>query len=227
MLSLYKASHLAFPGEAIMDEAKNYTTEYLKQINLNEKFLNKFPIAEEVQFALDFSWHSNLPRSEAKKCIQLYRHDDARLGKILYNNENFLELARLDFNIMQAIHQTELNEVTRWFKQSGLTQLSFARERPVEFYFTVAVGMFEAEFYACRMAFTKIALVTVLNDIYDTYGTVDELKLFTEAVKRWDFSLVDCLPDCMKICFKLWYKTANELAEGAQKEQGRDLLRLF
>eukprot|EP01018_Ginkgo_biloba_P010787 Gb_15698 [translate_table: standard] len=88
--------------------------------------------------------------------------------------------------------------------------------------------MFEAEFYACRMAFTKIAsLVTVLDDIYDTYGKVDELKLFTEAVKRWDFSLVDCLPDYMKICFKIWYKTANELAEGAQKEQGRDLLRLF
>eukprot|EP01018_Ginkgo_biloba_P010771 Gb_25663 [translate_table: standard] len=233
MLSLYKASHLAFPGEAIMDEAKNYTTEYLKQINLNEKFLNKFPIAEEVQYALDFPWHSNLPRLEAKRCIQLYRHDDARLGKILYkmpnvSNEKILELARLDFNIMQAIQQTELKEVTRWFKQSGLTQLSFVRERPVEFYFTVAVGRFETEFYACRMAFTKIAsLVTVLDDIYDTYGTVDELKLFTLAVKRWDFSVVDCLPDYMRICFKIWYKTANELAEGAQKEQGRDLLRLF
>eukprot|EP01018_Ginkgo_biloba_P010656 Gb_07328 [translate_table: standard] len=82
MLSLYKASHLAFPGEAIMDEAKKYTTEYLKQIIDNENFFNKFTNAEEVQYALDFPWHSNLPRLEAKRCIQLYRHDDARVGKI-------------------------------------------------------------------------------------------------------------------------------------------------
>eukprot|EP01018_Ginkgo_biloba_P010669 Gb_38829 [translate_table: standard] len=233
MLSLYKASHLAFPGETIMDEAKNYTTEYLKQINLNENFLNKLSIVEEVQYALDFPWHSNLPRLEAKRCIQLYRHDDARLGKILYkmpnvNNKKLLELAKLDFNILQAIHQTELKEITRWFKQSGLTQLSFARGRPVEFYFMVVVGMFEAEFNACRMAFAKSAsLMTIIDDIFDTYGTVDELKLFTEAMKRWDFSLVDSLPDYMKICFKIWYKTTNELAGEAQKEQRRDLLGLF
>eukprot|EP01018_Ginkgo_biloba_P010885 Gb_10196 [translate_table: standard] len=100
-------------------------------------------------------------------------------------------------------------------KQSGLTQLSFARERPVEYYFTVAVGMFETEFSACRMAFTKIAsLITVL----ETFLTLTE---------PWDFSLVDCLPDYLKICFKKWYKTANELAKEAQKEQGRDLLGLF
>eukprot|EP01018_Ginkgo_biloba_P014922 Gb_20080 [translate_table: standard] len=165
---------------------------------------------KQVQHTLDFSWHSNLPRLEARRCIQLYRHEDARLGKILYtmpnvSNEKFLELAKLDFNIKQAIHQTELKEITRWFKQSGLTQLSFA-----------------------QWPFTKIAsLVTVIDDIFDTYGTVDELGLFAEAVKRWDFSLVDSLPDYMKICFKIWYKTANELPEEAQKEQGRDLLGFF
>ena len=44
---------------------------------------------------------------------------------------------------------------------------------------------FEPQFGYFRRMFTKvIALITVIDDIYDVYGTLDELKLFTDIVER-------------------------------------------
>jgi len=72
-----------------------------------------------------------------------------------------------------------------WFRDSGLPLFTFARERPLEFYFLIAAGTYEPQYAKCRFLFTKVAcLQTVLDDMYDTYGTLDELKLFTEAVRR-------------------------------------------
>ncbi|PWA35780.1 terpenoid cyclases/protein prenyltransferase alpha-alpha toroid [Artemisia annua] len=42
---------------------------------------------------------------------------------------------------------------------------------------------------------TKVAaLVTTVDDIYDEYGSLDELKLFTKAIKRWDINFAEPMP---------------------------------
>lgn len=52
------------------------------------------------------------------------------------------------------------------------------------FLWTVGV-VFEPEFGYCRRMLIKVnALITVIDDIYDVYGTLDELELFTDAVER-------------------------------------------
>ena len=74
----------------------------------------------------------------------------------------------------------------RWWKSSGLGQkLSFARDRLMEsFFWTVGIG-FEPEFSYFRRSLTKInALITIIDDVYDVYGSLDELELFTNAVER-------------------------------------------
>jgi hypothetical protein len=49
---------------------------------------------------------------------------------------------------------------------------------------TVGV-IFNPHFTVCRRGLTKInCFITTIDDVYDVYGTVDELELFTDAVCR-------------------------------------------
>lgn len=65
-------------------------------------------------------------------------------------------------------------------------RLSFGRDRLMECFFWAA-GMtpFEPQFSNIRKGLTKVcSLITLIDDIYDVYGTLDELELFTTAVER-------------------------------------------
>ena len=56
------------------------------------------------------------------------------------------------------------------------------------FLWTVGV-IFEPQFGYCRMLTKVNSLITTIDDVYDVYGTLDELELFTDAVDR----LVSCV----------------------------------
>ena len=52
------------------------------------------------------------------------------------------------------------------------------------FFWTVGMA-YEPQFSNLRKELTKVtAFITVIDDIYDVYGTLDELELFTDAVER-------------------------------------------
>nr|ADE76635.1 unknown [Picea sitchensis] len=70
-------------------------------------------------------------------------------------------------------------------------------------------------------------VATVLDDLYDTHGMLDELRTITEGVRRWDLSLTDDLPENIKIAFRFFFNTANELAVEVVKKQGRDMTALL
>jgi len=67
-----------------------------------------------------------------------------------------------------------------------IERLSFARDRPTEC-FLWTVGIFPEPCYSnCRIELTKtICILLVMDDIFDTYDTLDELVLFTKAIKRY------------------------------------------
>ncbi|KAI8558336.1 hypothetical protein RHMOL_Rhmol04G0083400 [Rhododendron molle] len=85
--------------------------------------------------------------------------------------------------------------------------------------------IFEPKFSDCRKNLTKLAaLVTTIDDVYDVYGSLDELELFTAAVNRWDIEAVETLPDYMKLCFLALYNTTNEMAYDILKRKGVNII---
>ena len=82
-----------------------------------------------------------------------------------------------------------------WWKGIDVaTNLSFARDRVVELYFWILGVFFEPQYSFGRRILTKtICMASIIDDIYDVYGTHEELELFTDAIKRFNTSIQDPL----------------------------------
>ncbi|XP_010261300.1 PREDICTED: terpene synthase 10-like [Nelumbo nucifera] len=217
ILSLYEASYYAFEGESILDEAQRFTRRQLKK-KLKENIAPD--LTREISHAMELPLHWRMQRMEARWFLDTYgmREDMDPL---------LLKFAKLDFNLVQATHQEDLKHVSRWWNNLGLGKaLSFSRDWLVEcFLFTVG-AMFQPEFGFGRRQLTKaVSLINVIDDVYDIYGSLDELQLFTEAVQRWDINNLQDLPEYMQICFMALYNTTNELAYDFLKEHGHDILK--
>jgi (-)-alpha-terpineol synthase len=213
MLCLYEASYLSVEGESTLEEARDFATKNLRQ-SLKRKDI-QHDLAMLVSHALELPLHWRVPRLEARWFIDVY---EGRPDM----NPTLLQLAKLDYNIVQGTHQADLKHASRWWRGTGLgDKLSFARDRLMEsFLWNVEVD-FRPQFGYRRRAATIVnALITVIDDVYDVYGTLDELELFTNAVERWDITAMQQLPDYMKICFLALFNSINEIGYYTLKEQG-------
>ncbi|XP_043702739.1 terpene synthase 10-like [Telopea speciosissima] len=217
ILSLYEASHLAIEGESMLEEAKHFTMKALKEII---KGNNMEPnLAKQVNHALELPLHWRLTKLEARWYIDVYEKKENSVPALI-------QLAKLDFNIVQAIHQEDLADVSRWWENLGLgDQLSFVRDSLVPC-FLWSVGYHpDPQFSKFRIDQAKVnLLITTVDDVYDVYGTLEELELFTDAVERWDIKAIEQLPDYMKICFFAVFNTVNEMAYFHLKEHGIDTI---
>nr|QHU78619.1 ocimene synthase [Albizia julibrissin] len=217
MLNLYEATFLGHQGESILEEAKAFTTTHLR--DMNQHLSNDHVLSQAISHALDLPVHRRTRRLEARWYIDAYaQREDA--------NMVLLEAAVLDFNIVQSTLQKDLQEMSRWWKAMGLaSELSFSRDRLMECFFWAVGIASEPQHSELRKALTKIAcFVTTIDDVYDVYGTLDELELFTASVERWDINAIHVLPKYMKVCFLALYNTVNEMTYEALKEQGHNIL---
>ncbi|KAI3718106.1 hypothetical protein L6452_18958 [Arctium lappa] len=211
LLSLYEASYLGANGEYILSQAKEFTTIQLKRSvsKLSPKHGTK------VLLSLGLPRHLRMTRLEARRYIEEYVNDD-------YRNPIVLELAKLDYNHVQSLLQRELAEVTRWWKDLGLvSKLSFVRDRHLECFLWTVGLLPEKKYSSGRIELAKIiAILLVIDDIYDIYGSYEDLVLFTQAIRRWDLSEMEKLPEYMKICYMALYNTTSEIYDKVLKEHG-------
>nr|WNI01937.1 terpene synthase [Psidium guajava] len=176
LLSLYEACHLRCHDDAILEEAFHFAMTRLESIDERKVSTN---LAKQVKRALKQPLRMGLPRLEARYYIPLYREEPSH-DKVL------LALAELDFNLLREQHQKELGKITRWWKDIDVARkFPFARDRIVELFFWISGVYFEPEFAVAREILTKvIALLSILDDIYDVYGTLEELVILTEAIQK-------------------------------------------
>ncbi|XP_017979597.1 PREDICTED: probable terpene synthase 9 [Theobroma cacao] len=216
LLSLYEASHLGMPEEDVFDEALNFSTKHL--LVLRKKMDgNK---AEQIQQSLEYPLHWRMPWTEARDFIAIYQYD-AKMNSVL------LELAKLNFNIMQSVYLKELQELVEWWEDLNYKErLPFARDRLLESYFwTMGSCPPGPQFSRYRRNLAKFAsMVTALDDIFDVYGSLDELEKYTDAVNRWDLNkAMEELPEYMKVSFSAMYNHVSEMVQDALKDNGMDI----
>ncbi|KAF5478806.1 hypothetical protein F2P56_005336 [Juglans regia] len=214
LLAFYEATHLRVHGEEILDEALSFTTTQLESAKSN---LSN-PLAAQVTHALKQSLHKGIPRLESRGFISLYQDDSS-------HNKAFLKLSILDFNLVQSLHKQELRHIARWWKDLDFaTKLPFARDRVVECFFWIVAVYYEPQYSLARKILTKvIALTSIIDDIYDVYGTLEEIEIFTEAIERWNVRSMNTLPKYMQICYKALLDVFEEIEKELAK-QGRSYL---
>uniref|UniRef100_A0A804JXY5 Uncharacterized protein n=1 Tax=Musa acuminata subsp. malaccensis TaxID=214687 RepID=A0A804JXY5_MUSAM len=87
------------------------------------------PLATQVRLFLENPLCRRMKRLLARNYISIYQECATR-------NDALLELAKLDFNLLQCLHHDEIKSISIWWNDLFLTKnLSFARDRVVECYY--------------------------------------------------------------------------------------------
>nr|AXY92167.1 terpene synthase 2 [Rhodomyrtus tomentosa] len=211
LLGLYEASFHGLEGETILDDARNFASKHLKDLNLG-----KIPamLASYVSHALDMPIHWRPNRLEARWFMDVYeKHQDMF--------PSLLRLAKLDFNLVQSVHKKEVSNMARWWVDLGANKMTFFRDRLVEHYFWCCAMVFEPQYSAFREMTTKLTcMVTLIDDVYDVYGTLEELELLTDFLVRWDITDIDKLPPTIRDSYMALYNTTNEIGYWTMRELG-------
>ncbi|KAL0459222.1 UNVERIFIED_CONTAM: Gamma-cadinene synthase [Sesamum latifolium] len=171
------AANVRIHGEDVLEDAVAFTTHQLKRmVQQLESVLQC-----QVKRALEQPLHRGVPRVEARYYISFYDRDKSK-------NEILLKLAKLDFNYLQNLYKNELHDLSRWWKELDLiSKLPHVRDRMVESYFWGMAFHFEPEYSYVRIAIGKILpMLTVMDDTYDNYATLEEADLFTEILERYN-----------------------------------------
>nr|CAB3502916.1 unnamed protein product [Digitaria exilis] len=105
LLSLYNAAHMAIPGEEALDDAIAFARRHLEAaVNKGEL---RSPMKEQVSRALDIPLPRFIARVETAYYIAEYEQEET-------HDAVLLELAKLDFNLVRALHLRELSDITLW-----------------------------------------------------------------------------------------------------------------
>ncbi|CAI9115733.1 OLC1v1016719C1 [Oldenlandia corymbosa var. corymbosa] len=192
LLSFYEAANYRFHDEDILEEAMNFTASQLLSMLPN---LDNF-WSTKVKQALKLPIQKTPSRVGARRFISLYQQD-------ILHNTILLKFAKLNFNMLQRLYQNELSIIAKWWKNLDRPKkFPFARDRMIENYFWILAVYFEPKYSLARISLSQVInVVSIVDDIYDTYGFLDELVLFTDSIERWHISASDQLPSYMNNCY--------------------------
>ncbi|VAH39706.1 unnamed protein product [Triticum turgidum subsp. durum] len=201
LLCLYNAAYLSIHGESELDEAISFARHHLESTRDNLEY----PLSEQVKRNLEIPYPRTLKRIDAPYYIAEY-------GQEQTCNPSVLELAKLNFNLLQCVHQRELKDFCRWGNDLyDEVELSYSRNRIVECYFWSYTVHYEQQYGHARIILAKaFVLTSMLDDTFDMHATLEEAEKLTEAIQRWDESAVFLLPEYLR---KFYVRLMNTFIE--------------
>ncbi|KAJ4889417.1 Alpha-humulene/(-)-(E)-beta-caryophyllene synthase [Raphanus sativus] len=210
ILSLYEASQWNIHGEDIMDEALAFSSCHLKEISFQSIPQH---LAVRIKNALKHPYHKGISRIETRRYISYYEAEEKRDAVLL-------EFAKVDFNMLQRLHRTELACVTRWYDEMEIkSKVTYTRHRIAEAYLWSLGTYFEPQYSQARVKLAiAIIIFTLLDDTYDAYGTVEELEIFTDAMEKWLPNPPNMIPESMKVVYRVTVDFYDKLEEELEKE---------
>ncbi|KAL6517591.1 hypothetical protein OROMI_033292 [Orobanche minor] len=211
ILSLYEAAHVRIRDEKILDEALEFTIHQLRRMLPR---LDESCTKERVEQALKYPIHKALPLLNFRFNISICEREGLK-------NEFIVKLAKLNFNFLQNIYRKELAEITSWWNKFDLkSKLPYARDRLVECYLWGAALRYEPQYSYVRASVAKtMQLVSIMDDTYDNYATLEEDDIFTEILDRWSTDEIDRLPDFMKVVYRFIMSVCEDYECEAEKQE--------
>ncbi|KAG7962216.1 hypothetical protein I3843_09G054400 [Carya illinoinensis] len=225
MLNVYRATDLMFSAEHDLEEARSFSKELLETIvSVGTRDQSTHDI---IEHELSLPWFARLDHMEYRMWIEEKDSNFLWMGKASSHrlsypyNDELLGLAKQNFEFRQSIYKNELEELKRWSKDMGLSDMGFGREKTTYCYFAVAASSSLPHDSSIRMMVAKSAIViTVADDFYDMEGFLIELQVLTNAVRRWD---AKGLSGHGKVIFDALDNLVTEIAAKYFQEEGSDV----
>ncbi|KAI4968542.1 hypothetical protein ZWY2020_045874 [Hordeum vulgare] len=138
-----------------------YNAAYLRTQHLEPWF------AEEVR-CIETPSFRRAERVETRRYIPVYEKKTTR-------DEDILEFAKIDFNILQTLYCEELKALPIWWKDfKSQTDLKFARDRMVELHFWILGVVYEPQYSYSRAMLTKLIIFELYINILNTTNDIEE-----------------------------------------------------
>lgn len=102
MLSLYEASYLGTEDEEVLNKAMDFSRAHLNHLipQLSPE------VGRHIARSLTVPKHLRMARLEARNYMEEYSQTSNQI-------QDLLELAKLDSDMLQSLHQRELAEISR------------------------------------------------------------------------------------------------------------------
>ncbi|XP_078166434.1 ent-kaur-16-ene synthase, chloroplastic-like isoform X2 [Carex rostrata] len=230
VIEIYKASQTKlFSNEDVLNKINLWSSILLKEEVSTEPISHDQTVYQEMKFALEFPFYSNMDRVDHKRSIERFNFGKIRMLKTSHMpcsaNEDVLKLAVGDFNNCQSIYREELKDLNSWVKQCKLNQLQFARQKLTYCYLAGAATLFSPDVSEARIAWCKGSVLgTIVDDFFDVGGSIEELESFVALFDRWDGKCrKEFYSEQVQIIYMAIDGFINELATKAFTLQNKDI----
>nr|UXP70621.1 terpene synthase 30 [Aquilaria sinensis] len=225
MLQIYRATELMFPGEMELKEAMSFSRKLLvkatRRANQAQSFeQHHVAFARLIEHEIGLPWAARMDHLEHRMWIEekdmnalwMARASFHRLSDVV--NGKLLQLAMLDYEFRQFIYKNELEEVKRWSRMWGLSEMGFGREKTTYCYFAIASSF--------SLPYQSDMRLLVAKKRGSDYCSLHDLTLLTQSVQRWDGK---GLKGHSATIFNALDNFVKETSEKYLQEQGHDITR--